>query len=750
MSYTLDFPIQYIANPDRFATIGLGALYIGVVDGDPAFEPADRIQAYIARQNDTDLAIPQPITLSAGGVPVYLGSPVTLKINQSFSCAVLDKNGVQVYYSPKAGEIIDELNNISAEIDSLRDDILLQIDNVSLLITTEPAVGKIYFLKEYYLGIGKGGGHLVAKAGAITPDNGITFASGTAGVYFERMWIDFVTPEMFGCQPSSNAIDTTRAINKAYVYANSIGGGIVKYESSTYALNGTIDGTSDISATNTRGGIQIKSNTLTIFTGQIFTQEASTSANYSLINCSRQSNFVIMGRATFIGDALIHAGVGGEFGHGLYLADSHNFHVSGLTIKTCWGDGCYISATDESTPELGISTASSDGTISECVFDSNRRQGFSGINGKDIVFDRCHYINTGRLIATNPGAGIDMEPDASPNSLGLKRFRFNNCVMDNNVGPNVLIFPNIVDGCVDIEFNFCSMLRTAAQGSFWSDRVSTNVKNIIVNGGIIEGGVYGANATTFNDVKISRSMTDVSAATYAIEHTNGTFGAKYNNCEIRAIGDTTSSSKKIYFSGTSAIEVGKTQFSKCKIIGENIYGTVSNVLMVVNAPNTFTDCEFLTEGTAPIAYVGFDSTPGASRLTPSYAMLYNCYVDPTWHIGFPGIQNRVNFSTVKVRSLTFVATNLVPLSAADVFEFLYTANGANSIANPTDPYPKIFHIRIKNTSGVATTAPTFGTAYRLQAAWVQPAAGQNRTISFYHDGTYAYEISRTTADVPNT
>jgi len=99
--------------------------------------------------------------------------------------------------------------------------------------------------------------------------------------------------------------------------------------------------------------------------------------------------------------------------------------------------------------------------------------------------------------------------------------------------------------------------------------------------------------------------------------------------------------------------------------------------------------------------------------------------------------------------LTFIATNLVPLSAADVFEFLYTGNGANSIANPTDPYPKVFHIRIKNTSGVATTAPTFGSAYKLQAAWTQPAAGQNRTITFYHDGTNAYEISRTTADVPN-
>lgn len=198
MSYTLDFPIQYIPNPDRFATIGLGKLYIGVVDGDPAFEPADRVQVYIARQGDTDLAIPQPIALSAGGVPVYLGSPVTLKINQSFSCAVLDSSNQQICYSPKTGEIIDEINSLASIVDSFSDDALFFIENVAALSGYAPVVGKLYQLKEYNSGTGKGGSELLAKSGAIAPNNVTTFASATAGVYFERVNISRWADELSG------------------------------------------------------------------------------------------------------------------------------------------------------------------------------------------------------------------------------------------------------------------------------------------------------------------------------------------------------------------------------------------------------------------------------------------------------------------------------------------------------------------------------------------------------------------------
>ena len=202
MSYTLDFPIQYIANPDRFATIGLGELYIGVVDGDPAAEPADRVQAYIARQNDTDLAIPQPIELSAGGVPTCLGSPVTLKINQSFSVAVLNSNGAQIYYSPKAGEIIDEINNLSVQVAEFAIDVAAAVKYAATIADASALTGLVadqqISVAEYNAGTGVGGGMFVVEAGSVTPNNVTTFASATGGVYFHRINTERPTVEMGG------------------------------------------------------------------------------------------------------------------------------------------------------------------------------------------------------------------------------------------------------------------------------------------------------------------------------------------------------------------------------------------------------------------------------------------------------------------------------------------------------------------------------------------------------------------------
>jgi len=197
VSYTLEFPIQYFPNPDRFATLGLGKLYIGVVDGDPAAEPADRIQAYIARQNDTDLAITQPINLTAGGVPTYNGSPVTLKIDSEYSVAVLDKNDQQIYYCPKAGEEIAAIEDLYGAIAEIEESSPFVVPNVAALSSIVAVAGRLYELKEYSDNTGKGGGDLIGKVGVITPNNVTTFA-GAGGTYFERINYDILTLEMAG------------------------------------------------------------------------------------------------------------------------------------------------------------------------------------------------------------------------------------------------------------------------------------------------------------------------------------------------------------------------------------------------------------------------------------------------------------------------------------------------------------------------------------------------------------------------
>jgi phage-related tail fiber protein len=600
----------------------------------------------------------------------------------------------------------------------------------------------------------RGGGVFVAVADASSADNNGTIIVTSGGQRFYRKSEGYLTPEMFGYIPSSNAVDATRAINKCYAFGANYGL-TVRFESATYPLDGNVDGTVDGATIvgQGRGGIQIKSNTKTIFSGQVFTQAASPYTAYSLINCSGASDFTIEGQARFIGDALIHGATGGEFGHGLYVCNAHNFKISGLTIETCWGDGLYVSDTDFANLTLGKATMASNGEISDCIFDANRRQGGSGINGTDIILTRCQFINTGTLVFTAPGAGFDLETDASLFRNGMQNWRFNDCVFSGNVGPNVLVFPTLNNGkagCEDISFNNCIMKDTQAQGSFWSDRSSAFVKNITINGGIIEGGVYGCNATTFNDVKISRSMADVSTAVYAVQFTTGTFGAKFNNCEIRAKGDTTINSKKLVFVDTGTPEANKPVWSNCKFVLEDCYGGATNIVMVTRSPCLFTEnCQFLTEGVTPASYCGFDSTAGSSRIGPSYAMLDDCWFDSGWHIGVPTLQGRVSLPPAVRRKTAAAATNnLIATAIADEFEFTYASGGSSTMTAPTDPYPRDITICQKNTGAVALGGTTWNAVYKM-AAWVNPAPGFHRCITFRYDGTNWRELTRSTSDIPN-
>ncbi len=657
-----------------------------------------------------------------------------------------------------SGAVIRTLDNVSTSFDS--NAYIQTIDTYAAIATTALNVDQIINVRRHTSGL-YGGGQFIGVAGSVTDDGGTQKNSATVGVYAQRKDMKFVSPEMFGNLSSSTAVVTTRAINKAYVYANA-NSVPVRYELLAYALDGNIDGTIDGATIvgQGRGGIQIKSNTNTIFTGQTFTQSVSPYTAYSLVNCSNASDFTISGNATFIGDALTHVAVGGadEFGMGLYICNTHNANIKGLTFKTCWGDGVYVSDTDFSTPTLGTNTASSDVTISNCVFQQNRRTGAGVINCKFITFEDCSFIDTGTLIYTSTGAGVDIETDAVANRLGVRELRFNNCRMTGNLGANVNILGTFSDAIQGVYFTDCDMENTSAIGSFWSDSHINYAKNIVVEGGIIKGGVYSGCNTTFNNVKISRSMTDTAVATYVIEMNGASTGSRFNNCEIRAIGDTTINSKKLLFIPVGAavgskpaagLETNKPTFTKCKFVAESVYGGATNILLVTRAPCIFTECEFLTDGTSPASYIGFDTTAGSSRVSPSYAMLRSCYVDPTWHSGITNFQGRVSINVMRSKTVAG-GTNNIATALADLFEFTYAAGGASTFNAPTDPFEKTITIVQKNTGAGALGATTWNAVFKM-AAWTNPAAGFSRAITFRYDTTAAvwFEISRTTVDVPN-
>lgn len=224
MSYTLESPIQYFPDSTKFGTIGLGSLYVGVINGDPANVPADRIQVYAARQGLSDLAIPQPIALSAGGVPLYNGSPVTLKINSAYSMAVRNNLGAQVYYSPSAGEGIQALADLAADILALETEVAAiphVVANYASLSITPGVVDRIVLLRRHTSG-DYGGGYFIGVAGSVFDDGGMNVNSSTAGVYWRRLYNE-ATIEMFGCVPGT-VIDEAATLNgpfdKALAWSN--------------------------------------------------------------------------------------------------------------------------------------------------------------------------------------------------------------------------------------------------------------------------------------------------------------------------------------------------------------------------------------------------------------------------------------------------------------------------------------------------------------------------------------------------
>jgi hypothetical protein len=71
------------------------------------------------------------------------------------------------------------------------------IPNVAALSSITAVAGRLYKLKEYNTGTGVGGGSLVGRVGAITPNNVTTFL-GADGSYFERINYEILTLEMAG------------------------------------------------------------------------------------------------------------------------------------------------------------------------------------------------------------------------------------------------------------------------------------------------------------------------------------------------------------------------------------------------------------------------------------------------------------------------------------------------------------------------------------------------------------------------
>lgn len=109
MSFTFQNPFSYFNNPANSNPVGLGNLYIGLPDTDP-ITTANQIPVYAVQPDGSELEIPQPVRMTAGGVLTYNGTPIQLKIGGN-TCSVKATSlaGAQLYYTARYNSPIREL-----------------------------------------------------------------------------------------------------------------------------------------------------------------------------------------------------------------------------------------------------------------------------------------------------------------------------------------------------------------------------------------------------------------------------------------------------------------------------------------------------------------------------------------------------------------------------------------------------------------------------------------------------------------
>ena len=107
----LTLNIENFVVPSTGKPVALGNVYIGEKDTDPLIE-ANRKVIVVVEENGTETTLQpaaQPLTLTAGGVVQYNGSPVVVLVDGVYSIKVTDSLLAQVYYVPRANEYLEEV-----------------------------------------------------------------------------------------------------------------------------------------------------------------------------------------------------------------------------------------------------------------------------------------------------------------------------------------------------------------------------------------------------------------------------------------------------------------------------------------------------------------------------------------------------------------------------------------------------------------------------------------------------------------
>lgn len=249
----INWNILYINDPLKGRPLFNGKIFVGEPDLDPEIV-INQKQLNVVQEDGTVVAVPQPFILSAGGAPMYNGSPVRLDVDGNFSIKILDRNDSQTYYIENIFEgqpvTVEELPGLTdttiypiVETYIINDlsqayEFATLDDAVTSTISFPP--GKVINIKERTTGNGGGAMWDVVLASSVTPNTFNIVQCTGAPTLALVLRLDEIKVEQWGAigdNASGSGTDNTPVFNAVMEHLISVSGGVAEIGEGNFALD---------------------------------------------------------------------------------------------------------------------------------------------------------------------------------------------------------------------------------------------------------------------------------------------------------------------------------------------------------------------------------------------------------------------------------------------------------------------------------------------------------------------------------
>jgi hypothetical protein len=345
---------EYFPDPTKGSPVYFGSIYVGEPDLDPQI-PANQKTIQYRQEDGTLVPATQPVATSAGGVPLYNGSPVQIIVDGTYSIKVLNSSGSQVYYRADSSDNDAPLRAIVTPFDTLTE----------LRANTDGTLEQASLAGHTTKGDGGGGDFWFDTSDTSTADdNGINIVdaqSPRTGTW-KRIYSGAINVKWFRAVGDDTANDTA-ALKAVIAYIKAASGGGLFLPKGTYQINDEllVDFSSISIYGEDRGSCIIKN---TAVTPAMRLDGADYITDISL------KDFTILGDS----DPSAHTGT---TGHGLVLNKiSNGSHFENLDVRQ---NDRGLSSTDSFTCNF-----------INCRFQHNRSEGaYTATASNNFTFTGC-------------------------------------------------------------------------------------------------------------------------------------------------------------------------------------------------------------------------------------------------------------------------------------------------------------------------------------------------------------------------